>query len=147
MYWQQKFNPPSPPPPPPPHTHTLVLQGNRIEGKVFEMKKVFKEYLRELTEVAWRTETGVEGRAGSCLLKPGKGKSADHWTFRRNGVGRVGGWGRGGGRTHSSFSVAVWKWRKHVRKCSHFVSGTLRSVRDVVNKVGMFMSCANPFLL
>ena len=40
------------------HTHTLVSQGNRTEEKVFEKRKVFKEDLKELTEVEWWTETG-----------------------------------------------------------------------------------------
>ena len=48
------------------HTHThartharrVVYQGNGTEGKVFKKRKVFKEDLKELTEVEWRTETG-----------------------------------------------------------------------------------------
>ena len=32
------------------HTHTLS-QGNRTEEQVFEKRKVFKEDLKELTEV------------------------------------------------------------------------------------------------
>ena len=41
------------------HTHTPVAyQGNETEKKVFKRRKVFKEDLKELTEVEWRTETG-----------------------------------------------------------------------------------------
>ena len=44
------------------HTHTQVAyqgyQGNETEEKVFKKRKVFKEDLKELTEVEWRTETG-----------------------------------------------------------------------------------------
>ena len=43
-------------------THTPVAyqgnQDNKTEGKVFKKRKVFKEDLKELTEVEWRTETG-----------------------------------------------------------------------------------------
>ena len=49
------------------HTHTPVAyqgnQGNETEEKVFKKRKVFKEDLKELTEVEWRTETlGVGSR-------------------------------------------------------------------------------------
>ena len=41
------------------HTHTPVpYQGNETEQKIFKKRKVFKEDLKELTEVEWRTETG-----------------------------------------------------------------------------------------
>ena len=41
------------------HTHTPdAYQGNQTEEKVFKKRKVFKENLKELTEVEWRTETG-----------------------------------------------------------------------------------------
>ena len=41
------------------HTHTPVAyQGNETEEKVFKKRKVFKEDLKELTEVEWQTETG-----------------------------------------------------------------------------------------
>ena len=44
------------------HTHTPVAYqgnpGNETEEKVFKKRKVFKEDLKELTEVEWRTETG-----------------------------------------------------------------------------------------
>ena len=49
------------------HTHTPTLthtvayqgnQGNETEKKVFKKRKVFKECLKELTEVEWRTEIG-----------------------------------------------------------------------------------------
>ena len=44
------------------HTHTPVAyqgnQGNETEEKFFKKRKVFKEDLKELTEVEWRTETG-----------------------------------------------------------------------------------------
>ena len=41
------------------HTHTPVAyQGNETEEKVFKKRKVFKEDLKELTEVEWWTETG-----------------------------------------------------------------------------------------
>ena len=41
------------------HTHTPVAyQGNETEKKVFKRRKVFKEDLKELTEVERRTETG-----------------------------------------------------------------------------------------
>ena len=44
------------------HTHSQVAyqgyQGNETEEKVFKKRKVFKEDLKELTEVEWRTETG-----------------------------------------------------------------------------------------
>ena len=39
-------------------TITFVYQGNGTEENVFENQKVFKEDLKELTEVEWRTETG-----------------------------------------------------------------------------------------
>ena len=43
-------------------THTAVAyqsnQGNETEEKVFKKRKVFKEDLKELTEVEWWTETG-----------------------------------------------------------------------------------------
>ena len=44
-------------------THTSrIYQGNQAndetEEKVFKKRKVFKEDLKELTEVEWRTETG-----------------------------------------------------------------------------------------
>ena len=40
------------------HTHTPVAyQGNEAEEKVFKKRKVFKEGLKGLTEVEWRTET------------------------------------------------------------------------------------------
>ena len=37
------------------HTHT---HGNGTEEQVFEKRKVFKEDLKELTEVEWWTEKG-----------------------------------------------------------------------------------------
>ena len=37
------------------HTHTL---GNGTEEKVFKKRTVFKEDLKEMTEVEWQTETG-----------------------------------------------------------------------------------------
>ena len=38
------------------HTHTPVAyQGNETEEKVFKKRKVFKEDLKEVTEVEWRT--------------------------------------------------------------------------------------------
>ena len=44
------------------HTHTPVAyqgnEGNKTEEKVFNKRKVFKEDLKELTEVEWWTETG-----------------------------------------------------------------------------------------
>ena len=45
------------------NTHTRrqgnqSYQGNETEEKVFKKRKVFKEDLKELTEVEWRTETG-----------------------------------------------------------------------------------------
>ena len=44
------------------HTYTPVAyqgnQDNETEEKVFKKRKVFKEDLKELTEVEWRTETG-----------------------------------------------------------------------------------------
>ena len=41
------------------HTHTPVAyQGNETEEKVCKKRKVFKEDLKELTEVEWRAETG-----------------------------------------------------------------------------------------
>jgi len=44
------------------HTHTPVAykgnQGNETEKKVFKKRKVFKEHLKELTELEWLTETG-----------------------------------------------------------------------------------------
>ena len=41
------------------HTHTPVaFQDNETGEKVFRKRKVFKEDLKELTEVEWRTETG-----------------------------------------------------------------------------------------
>ena len=43
------------------HSHTPVAyqgnQDNETEGKVFKKRKVFKEDLKELTEVEWQTET------------------------------------------------------------------------------------------
>ena len=41
------------------HTHTPVAyMGNEIQEKVFRKIMVFKEDLKELTEVEWQTETG-----------------------------------------------------------------------------------------
>ena len=41
------------------HTHTPVAnQGNETEEKVFKKRKGFKEDLKKLTDVEWRTETG-----------------------------------------------------------------------------------------
>ena len=45
------------------HTHThihtpVAYQGNETEEKVFKKRRVFKEDLKELTEVEWWTETG-----------------------------------------------------------------------------------------
>ena len=47
------------------HTHTHTHQSHiratramRLKKKVFKKRKVFKEDLKELTEVEWRTETG-----------------------------------------------------------------------------------------
>ena len=44
------------------YTHTPVAyqgnQGNETEEKVFKKRKVFKEDLKEPTEVEWRTEIG-----------------------------------------------------------------------------------------
>ena len=46
------------------HTNTHIPvtyqgnQGNETEEKVFKKRKVFKEDLKELTEVEWQTETG-----------------------------------------------------------------------------------------
>ena len=44
------------------HTRAPVAyqgnQCNETEEKVFKKRKVFKEGLKELTEVEWRTETG-----------------------------------------------------------------------------------------
>ena len=46
------------------HTHTHALahrvvdEGNGTEENVCEKRMVFKEDLKELTEVEWRTETG-----------------------------------------------------------------------------------------
>ena len=41
------------------NTHTPVAyQDNETEEKFFKKRKVFKEDLKELTEVEWRTETG-----------------------------------------------------------------------------------------
>ena len=40
------------------HTHTPVAhQGNKTEEKGFKKRKVFKEDLKELTEVGWQAET------------------------------------------------------------------------------------------
>ena len=44
----------TPPPPPPP----VAYQGSETEEQVFKKKKGFKEDVKELTEVEWRTETG-----------------------------------------------------------------------------------------
>ena len=63
--------------------HTMPAYNHfRISGqwdrrKGFEKQKVFKEDLKELTEVEWRTETG----SWFQQLEPGKRKSADHWTY------------------------------------------------------------------
>ena len=50
IFWQQKILCTQ---------QALISQGNKteLEGKVLERKKVFKEDLKELTEVAWCTET------------------------------------------------------------------------------------------
>ena len=45
------------------HTHArahtpVAYQDNETEEKFFKKRKVFKEDLKELTEVEWRTETG-----------------------------------------------------------------------------------------
>ena len=40
------------------HTRTqtpVVYQGNETEERIFKKRKVFKEDLKELTEVEWRT--------------------------------------------------------------------------------------------
>ena len=36
------------------HTHSQSYQGNETEEKVFKMRKVFKEDLKELTELEWQ---------------------------------------------------------------------------------------------
>ena len=36
----------------------MLYQGNETEEKVFKKRKVFKEDLKELTEVEWWTKTG-----------------------------------------------------------------------------------------
>ena len=49
------------------HTHTVIYQGNVTEEKVSEKSKAFKEDLKGLTEVEWRTETGSWFQiAGAC---------------------------------------------------------------------------------
>ena len=41
------------------HTHTPVAyQGNETDEKFFLKRKIFKEDLKELTDVEWQTETG-----------------------------------------------------------------------------------------
>ena len=51
------------------HTHTPVAyQGNETEEKIFKKRKVFKEDLKELTEVEWRTETGSWFHGQGILL-------------------------------------------------------------------------------
>ena len=41
------------------HTHTpATYEGNGTEEMFFKRRKIFKEDLKELTEVEWRTETG-----------------------------------------------------------------------------------------
>ena len=39
-------------------THRVVYQGNVTEEKAFKKRKVFKEDLKELTQVEWWTEMG-----------------------------------------------------------------------------------------
>ena len=58
-------------PPPPPTTTTISVssQGNGAEEKIFEKRKVFKEDLKELTGVAWRTETEV-GSGSAMTVVP-----------------------------------------------------------------------------
>ena len=46
--------------------NTLVSQGNRTEENVFEKRKVFKEDLKDVTEVARRTETVVWFQEGGA---------------------------------------------------------------------------------
>ena len=53
------------------HTHTntpVAYEGNETEKKSFEKRKVFKEDLKELTEVEWRTETGSWFHGQGILL-------------------------------------------------------------------------------
>ena len=40
------------------HTHQSHIRAMRLKKKVFKKRKVFKEDLKEPTEVEWRTETG-----------------------------------------------------------------------------------------
>ena len=47
------------------HTHTHTSQGYGTEEVVFEMRKVSKEDLKELTEAEWQTETGSFQIAGA----------------------------------------------------------------------------------
>ena len=51
------------------HTHRLAYQGNETEEKVFKKRKVFKEDLKELTEVEHShkscSEKGRYGVGGS----------------------------------------------------------------------------------
>ena len=54
------------------HTYTPVIyQGNETEEKIFKKRKVFKEDLKELTEVQWRTETGIWFQITGALLLRG----------------------------------------------------------------------------
>ena len=54
-------------------THTPVAyQGNETEEKVSKKRKVFKEDLKELAEVEWRTETVKKRKHHSFFLFPAK---------------------------------------------------------------------------
>ena len=57
------------------HICTAAYQGNGTEEKVFENRKVFKEDLKELTEVDWQTKTHAQLRIRAMGLKKNNLKS------------------------------------------------------------------------
>ena len=59
------------------HTHTLVAyQGTETEERVFKKRKVFKEDLKELTQVEWREH------------KQGVKLAPDNWSLVREEIQR-----------------------------------------------------------
>ena len=67
------------------HTHTVAYQGNETEEKFFLKKKVFKEDLKDLTEVEWRTETGGWFQITGALTT---GLCSEGWYSEHSGVCR-----------------------------------------------------------
>ena len=69
------------------HTHQSHIRTMRLKKKVFRKRKVFKEDLKELTEVEWWTETG----SWSQITGAGKettGLWLEGWYSEHSGVCR-----------------------------------------------------------